>query len=417
MGFRYKKEVNGETHNYIFDGWSITAETNKDGELKSREVRGYGLVKKEIDNNQYYYHQNEHGDITHLTNIDEEIENSYQYDVFGNIREQQENVENVFKYAGEQLDSKTQQYYLRARFYNPVIARFTQEDVYKDDGLNLYVYVVNNPLLWFDPSGYKKQCTERILDRIPDGMNHNDKKFEPKELRNKRAKIRKNGVIVNTPEGKKRFTMEELQRITDEMHMKQFENEGQKIRTENGNVKYTYKQNASSSPLAMTITPDGHVFLSSAGSVSKNAKKIAQGIFGTDNVTVVKNNRKEKKYDYKPGKIKIEVERKTVPMTEEIINSELKKRIQKFEKKEIKELSQTGKDKFQFGGGHAEVKGIQGIKDTPGFGASAVRYSVQFCSHLSCPSCSFIQMHEKVINCTGFSENTRNAIYTRNYNI
>jgi RHS repeat-associated protein len=122
-------------------------------------VRGYGLVKKEIDNKQYYYHQNEHGDITHLTNIDEEIENIYQYDVFGNIREQQENVENVFKYAGEQLDSETQQYYLRARFYNPVIARFTQEDVYRGDGLNLYVYVVNNPLLWFDPSGYDKCLT------------------------------------------------------------------------------------------------------------------------------------------------------------------------------------------------------------------------------------------------------------------
>ena len=53
LGFRYKKEVNGETHNYIFDGWSITAETNKHGELKSREIRGYGLVKKEINNKQY----------------------------------------------------------------------------------------------------------------------------------------------------------------------------------------------------------------------------------------------------------------------------------------------------------------------------------------------------------------------------
>ncbi len=162
MGFRYKKEVNGETHKYIFDGWSITAETNKYDELKSREVRGYGLVKKEIDNNSYFYHQNEHGDITHLTNTDSEVENYYQYDVFGNIREQQENVENVFKYAGEQLDNETQQYYLRARFYNPVIARFTQEDVYRGDGLNLYVYVVNNPLLWIDPSGYEK-CSRPLL--------------------------------------------------------------------------------------------------------------------------------------------------------------------------------------------------------------------------------------------------------------
>ena len=150
--------MNGETHKYIFDGWSITAETNKYDELKSREVRGYGLVKKETNDKQYYYHQNEHGDITHLTNTESEVENYYQYDVFGNIREQQENVENIFKYAGEQLDNETEQYYLRARFYNPVIARFTQEDVYKGDGLNLYVYVVNNPLLWTDPSGHAKKC-------------------------------------------------------------------------------------------------------------------------------------------------------------------------------------------------------------------------------------------------------------------
>ena len=124
--------------------------------MKSREVRGYELLKKETDNKYYYYHQNEHGDVTHLTNVDEEIENSYSYDVFGNIREQQENVENIFKYTGEQFDKETQQYYLRARFYNPVVGRFTQEDVYRGDGLNLYVYVVNNPLLWVDPSGYAK---------------------------------------------------------------------------------------------------------------------------------------------------------------------------------------------------------------------------------------------------------------------
>lgn len=32
--------------------------------------------------------------------------------MFGNIREQQENVENVFKYTGEQQDQETEQYYL-----------------------------------------------------------------------------------------------------------------------------------------------------------------------------------------------------------------------------------------------------------------------------------------------------------------
>ncbi len=43
---------------------------------------------------------------------------------------------------------------MRARFYNPVIGRFTQEDIYRGDGLNLYAYCGNNPVRYYDPSGY-----------------------------------------------------------------------------------------------------------------------------------------------------------------------------------------------------------------------------------------------------------------------
>ena len=156
LGLRYKKEVNGVVSRYIVDDWNIIAEVDKENNIKSREVRGYELLKKEVENKDYFYHTNEHGDVTYLSNIAGEIENSYSYDVFGNIRKRKENIENIFKYAGEQLDEETEQYYLRARYYNPTIGRFTQEDVYRDDGLNLYVYVINNPLLWVDPSGYKK---------------------------------------------------------------------------------------------------------------------------------------------------------------------------------------------------------------------------------------------------------------------
>ncbi|MBS5795044.1 MAG: hypothetical protein KIC92_09910, partial [Clostridiales bacterium] len=36
---------------------------------------------------------------------------------------------------------------------NPVIGRFTQEDTYRGDGLNLYAYCANNPVYYVDPSG------------------------------------------------------------------------------------------------------------------------------------------------------------------------------------------------------------------------------------------------------------------------
>ncbi len=57
-------------------------------------------------------------------------------------------------YTGQQYDQETAQYYLRARFYNLVVGRFLQEDVYRGDGLNLYAYCANNPVMYYDPSGY-----------------------------------------------------------------------------------------------------------------------------------------------------------------------------------------------------------------------------------------------------------------------
>ena len=97
----------------------------------------------------YHYVSDEQGSITHVLSEDAEILNNYSYDAFGNIIEKTEKVENRFCYNGEMLDPVTQQYYLRARFYNPVIGRFTQEDTYYGDGLNLYQYCQANPLgMW-----------------------------------------------------------------------------------------------------------------------------------------------------------------------------------------------------------------------------------------------------------------------------
>ena len=39
-----------------------------------------------------------------------------------------------------------------------------QEDVYQGDGLNLYAYCRNNPVVYYDPSGYIKTGT--IADNL-----------------------------------------------------------------------------------------------------------------------------------------------------------------------------------------------------------------------------------------------------------
>ena len=97
--------------------------------------------------------------------------NRYGYDAWGVSVVCEEQVENRFRYTGEQFDAITRQYYLRARFYNPVVARFTQEDTYRGDGLNLYAYCANNPVGYVDPSGHQPQCVKDAAAKyMADGL-------------------------------------------------------------------------------------------------------------------------------------------------------------------------------------------------------------------------------------------------------
>jgi len=55
-------------------------------------------------------------------------------------------------------------YYLNARMYNPITARFLQEDTYTGKGkgsdplsLNLYTYCYNSPLKYYDPTGHSPE--------------------------------------------------------------------------------------------------------------------------------------------------------------------------------------------------------------------------------------------------------------------
>nr|WP_240463849.1 RHS repeat-associated core domain-containing protein [Paenibacillus apiarius] len=135
-GLRSGLRENGVTSRFVYDGWNMVNELDGDHNIKASYVRGHEwLAQVDGRGDSYYYLNNQHGDVAHITNRLGGIVNSYEYDAFGRTLSATEGIPNRFRYAGEQYDHTTEQYYLRARFYNPVIARFTQEDEYRGDGL------------------------------------------------------------------------------------------------------------------------------------------------------------------------------------------------------------------------------------------------------------------------------------------
>ncbi|MDR2572099.1 MAG: RHS repeat-associated core domain-containing protein [Oscillospiraceae bacterium] len=78
----------------------------------------------------------------------------------------------VPKRAGTAEIFGPEMYYLRARYYNPRLGRFTSEDPYwriqaitrhDPQGINLYAYANNNPLMFVDPTGLFVQAALSIF--------------------------------------------------------------------------------------------------------------------------------------------------------------------------------------------------------------------------------------------------------------
>ena len=152
----YKEEVT----NYLYDRQYVILETDKDNKVKTRYVKGINYIASiSADNKTSYFLFNGHGDVVQTVDKTGEVQNNYDYDIWGNPTLTVETVKCAIRYAGEFYDSETGLYYLRARYYDPYIGRFLSEDSYwgEDDNplsLNRYTYTHNDPIQYLDPTGH-----------------------------------------------------------------------------------------------------------------------------------------------------------------------------------------------------------------------------------------------------------------------
>ena len=194
-------EENGNLVHFIFNQ-NREAVSEEDSSGLNRLIRASELIaaNSSADSARTYYHyvSDEMGSTTHIVDEAGKVLNRYEYDAWGNITAQEEAVPNRFKFTGQQLDPVTQQYYLRARFYNPVIARFTQEDTYRGDGLNLYAYCQNNPVFYVDPTGHVSQCLKNAYDKYR--LEGNDTKTAYELAQKDYAEAKARGETIPAPE-------------------------------------------------------------------------------------------------------------------------------------------------------------------------------------------------------------------------
>lgn len=165
-GLRATKMVNGTKTRYVYLNGKIIEELSLDANgnvtgVTARNIWGNSILfrKDNTSGKSGYFFSNGHGDIVRVTDVNRNVLNSYEYDIWGNVIVQSETMSNPFKYTGEVLDNESGYYYLRARYYDPSIGRFINEDTYEGDiknplSLNLYTYVHNNPLTNVDPTGH-----------------------------------------------------------------------------------------------------------------------------------------------------------------------------------------------------------------------------------------------------------------------
>ena len=152
-GLRFELLENGRRTSFVYHDGELLQEEGREEQGTSYHL-GAGMEAFRRGQELSYYHRDEQLSTVFVTDGQGEIRNSYQYDAFGMSLGTTEKLNNRIRYTGQQYDDVTGQYYLRARYYNPVAGRFMQEDVYQGDGLNLYAYCGNNPVVYDDPSGY-----------------------------------------------------------------------------------------------------------------------------------------------------------------------------------------------------------------------------------------------------------------------
>jgi RHS repeat-associated protein len=174
-GIRTQKVEDGAETNYLVDSnrdyAQVIAETDSANTVAVEYIFGDDLLAQNRSGNLSNYQYDGLGSTRALTDSTGNVSDEYFYDAFGVELARTGTTDNDYLFTGEQYDAGLGNYYLRARYYDQGIGRFTQQDVYlgrmnEPATLHKYLYTHADPVNGTDPSGYLLISEQMVKTQI-----------------------------------------------------------------------------------------------------------------------------------------------------------------------------------------------------------------------------------------------------------
>jgi RHS repeat-associated protein len=166
LGNRLTRSEAGTTHtfvwNYALDLPSVSVVRSGGADLRYYVHTPGGVLLYSIeaaDGARRFYHFDEAGNTTALTNAQGNVVAAYAYAPYGTILESSGSADNPFTFGGlfgVYQEGSSGLYYMRARYYDSETGRFVSRDPvqsFSPEHLNPYQYALGNPLRHADPTG------------------------------------------------------------------------------------------------------------------------------------------------------------------------------------------------------------------------------------------------------------------------
>jgi RHS repeat-associated protein len=163
FGRRYLKIGAEGVRQYLYDQTSLLQEfTELNVEVAKYEWGADRLASfLRLNGPRVHYHFDGLGSIAALTDGTGTVTARYHYDAWGRYRDpsELEASPNRFGFTGHYFDTETNLYFAKARYYDPLFARFTTQDSFlgaidNPPSLHRYLYANANPTVFIDPTGH-----------------------------------------------------------------------------------------------------------------------------------------------------------------------------------------------------------------------------------------------------------------------